>query len=113
MFLGAEGDAVPAVMAAHLAHVANIAVADRVGLRLDFMYLEDSDYGLYHNNKAQWPRGYPPPPWSILQPEQFGALVAAIKERGFNHSEMIGILGDNYLRLACPQRLANIAATQS
>jgi membrane dipeptidase len=99
MFLGAEGTAIPRAMATHLAHIAGLAGADRVGLGLDFMYLEGSDYGFYHANKAQWPRGYPAPPWSFLQPEQLGDLVAAIEAAGFARDEIRGILGGNYLRL--------------
>lgn len=100
MFLGAEGDAIPQRMADHLAHIAAIAGADRVGLGLDFMYLEGSDYGFYQANKAQWPRGYPEPPWAFMQPEQFGDLVRAIEAKGFSRDEIAGILGANYMRLA-------------
>ncbi|MGH7706551.1 MAG: dipeptidase [Vulcanimicrobiaceae bacterium] len=103
MFLGAEGDALPLAVATHLAHIANLAGAGRVGLGLDFMFLDGSDYGFYHANKTQWPRGYPEPPWSFLQPEQVGDLVAAIEAKGFSRDEMRGILGENYLRLVCPQ----------
>jgi membrane dipeptidase len=112
MFLCAQGDAIPSAMAEHLAHVAGIAGADRVGLGLDFMYLEGSDYGFYRADQAKWPRGYPPPPWSFMQPEQFGALVAAIEAKGFSRDEMRGILGDNYVRLACPKPAAGNAAAQ-
>ncbi len=100
MFLDAEGDAIPQRMAEHLAHIAAIAGADRVGLGLDFMYLEGSDYGFYHANKANWPRGYPEPPWAFMQPEQFADLVAAIEAKGFSRDEIKGILGANYMRLA-------------
>jgi len=99
MFLGADGDAIPQAMATHLAHIAGIAGAARVGLGLDFMYLEGSDYGFYQTNKAQWPRGYPEPPWGFMQPEQLGSLVAALEARGFGRDEIRGILGANYLRL--------------
>ena len=100
MFLGADGDAIAQAMAAHLAHIAALAGAERVGLGLDFMYLEGSDYGFYQSNKAQWPRGYPEPPWGFMQPEQFGSLVAALEAKGFSRDEIRGILGGNYMRLA-------------
>jgi membrane dipeptidase len=101
MFLGAEGAALPGAIADHVAHIATLAGADRVGLGLDFMYLEGSDYGFFHATRGRWPRGYPDPPWSFLQPEQIGDLVAAIAAKGFTPDEMRGILGENYLRLAC------------
>jgi membrane dipeptidase len=99
-FLGASGAAIPDAMAEHAAHIAGIAGADRVGLGLDFMFLEGSDYGFYHRSKGRWPRGYPEPPWSFLQPEQFGDLVRALEKKGFARGELRGLLGDNYLRLA-------------
>jgi len=100
MFLGAEGAAIPRVMAQHIAHIASIAGADRVGLGLDFMYLEGSDYGFFHAGRGRWPRGYPEPPWSFLQPEQIGDLVEALIKQGFSAAELRGILGENYLRSA-------------
>lgn len=96
-FLGVEGDRIPAEMARHAAHVAAIAGAERVGLGVDFMYLEGSDYGFFHRSRATWPRGYPAPPWSFLQPEQLGDLVAELEAVGFSAAEVAGILGGNYL----------------
>jgi membrane dipeptidase len=87
-------------MAEHAAHIAGIAGADRVGLGLDFMFLENSDYAFFHQSRGRWPRGYPEPPWSFLQPEQFGDLVLALEQKGFDRTDMKGLLGDNYLRLA-------------
>jgi membrane dipeptidase len=86
-------------MAEHAAHIAAIAGADRVGIGLDFMYLEGSDYGFFHKTRGRWPRGYPEPPWSFLQPEQFGDLVDALAAKGFTAPELRGILGENYLSL--------------
>lgn len=99
-FLGVEGPDLPRTIAEHVAHVASIAGIDRVGLGLDFMYLEGSDYGFYHAARGRWPRGYPPPPWSFLQPEQMGDVIDALMARGFTSSEVRGVLGENYLRLA-------------
>jgi membrane dipeptidase len=87
-------------MARHAAHIADIAGADRVGLGLDFMFLEGSDYDFFHAAKVRWPRGYPEPPWHFIQPEQFGDLVAGLEGVGFRRDEILGVLGGNYLRLA-------------
>lgn len=100
MFLGVPGPELPAAMARHTAHIAGIAGAERVGLGLDFMYLEGSDYGFFHKGGERWPRGYPPPPWDFIQPEQFGVLVGELERIGFSQAEIIGLLGENYLRLA-------------
>jgi len=102
MFLGVNGPDIPRTMARHAAHVAAIAGADRIGLGLDFMFLEGSDYGFYHAARHRWPRGYPPPPWHFIQPEQLGDLVAELEAIGFSRNEVKGLLGENYLRLALP-----------
>ncbi|WP_193187131.1 dipeptidase [Nisaea sediminum] len=99
-FLGAGGDDIPGEMARHAAHIAAIAGADHIGIGLDFMYLEGSDYAFYHRQKDRWPRGYPTPPWSFFQPEQLSDLVEALLAVGFDREEVTGILGKNYLRLA-------------
>jgi membrane dipeptidase len=98
-FLGVAGADIPGAMAEHAAHIAGIAGVERVGLGLDFMFLEQSDYGFYHRAKGRWPRGYPEPPWSFLQPEQFGDLVQSLERKGFDRNELKGLLGGNYLRL--------------
>ncbi len=97
-FLGEADDGIPPAMARHAAYIAGIAGADKVGLGLDFMYLEGSDYGFFHAARGRWPRGYPDPPWSFVQPEQLGAIVAALEAEGFERAQMKGVLGGNYLR---------------
>jgi membrane dipeptidase len=64
------------------------------------MFLEGSDYGFFHSGVERWPRGYPAPPWDFIQPEQFGDLVTELEKAGFSRDEIIGLLGENYLRLA-------------
>ena len=99
MFLGASLRDIPAAMARHAAHIADIAGPDRVGLGLDFMFLEGSDYGFFHRQGERWPQGYPEPPWDFIQPEQFGDLVGELEKAGFDQAGIIGLLGENYLRL--------------
>ncbi len=100
MFLGEGRLDIPEAMSRHLAHMAELVGAAHLGLGFDFMYLEGSDYGFYHRAKERWPRGYPPPPWAIFQPEQMENLVLALEARGFAEAELKGLLGDNYLRIA-------------
>ncbi|MFC3675024.1 dipeptidase [Ferrovibrio xuzhouensis] len=97
-FLGADGDGLPAAVARNVAYIADLVGPQHVGLGLDVMYLEGSDYGFFHGSRERWPRGYPNPPWSFLQPEQFDALVEAIIGHGFSKAEIAGILGGNLLR---------------
>jgi membrane dipeptidase len=100
MFLGAAGPDIPQRIAEHAAHVAGLIGPGRVGLGLDFMFLEGSDYSFFHSVRDRFPRGYPDPPWDFLQPEQFGDLVEALERQGFSQNDLPGILGENYLRLA-------------
>ncbi len=104
MFLGAQRDVIPEAMARHAARLAERVGAERLGLGLDFMYLDGSDYGFYHGSRARWPRGYPEPPWSFCQPEQLSELVAALERTGFDRGEIAGLLGGNHLRLALPRQ---------
>jgi membrane dipeptidase len=99
MFLGVSGPDIPAAMAQHAAHIAGIAGPERVGLGLDFMFLEGSDYDFFRREGVRWPQGYPAPPWDFLQPEQFGDLVTELENAEFTNTEIIGLLGENYLRL--------------
>jgi len=98
MFLGAAAADIPKAMAEQAAYLASIVGADRIGLGLDFMLLEGSDYSFF--DPARYPRGYPTPPWDFLQPEQLPDLVQCLEDKGFSHEEMSGILGGNYLRMA-------------
>lgn len=98
MFLGAAAQEIPRAMAEQAAHIASLIGADKVGLGVDFMLLEGSDYGFF--DPARYPRGYPPPPWDFLQPEQLPDLVQCLEDKGFSQTEMMGILGGNYLKLA-------------
>jgi len=100
MFLGRTGRDITSGIARHAAHIAEIAGADRVGLGLDFMFLEGSDYSFFHESVDRWPRGYPSPPWDFVQPEQIGELVKDLEDVGFSEKDIKGILGGNYYRLA-------------
>ncbi|MCP5370756.1 MAG: membrane dipeptidase [Hyphomicrobiales bacterium] len=97
MFLGVAGPDIPLAMARQAAHIAGVAGPDHVGLGLDFMFLDGSDYGFFHAAAGRWPRGYPPPPWDFLQPEDLGALVDALAGVGFSGAEIGAILGGTYL----------------
>lgn len=98
-FLGAEGPEVAREMARHAAYIATRIGSDRLGIGLDWMYLDGSDYGFFHAARESWPRGYPDPPWHFLQPEQLPDLVTAFETVGFGRKEIVGLLGENYLRL--------------
>jgi len=99
-FLGDAATDLPRAVAAHAAHMAELAGVEAVGLGLDYMYLTGSDYAFLEAERARWPKGYPDPPWRFLEPEEMGDLVGALEEAGFDEMGLAGILGRNYLARA-------------
>lgn len=102
MFLDAAGPDMPAAMARHLRHIADRIGAGNVGLGTDFMQLRGSDYAFYESNRAQWPNGYPDPPWSFFEARQLPDLIDALIAEKFTETEITGILGRNYLSRLLP-----------
>jgi len=103
MFLNASADEIPKQMARHAAYIAEFIGPDKVGLGIDFMFLENSNYAFFQNNRDTWPRGYPEPPWSFFQPEQLSDLIRELLSVGFSKNNVKGILGENYLKLTLPR----------
>ncbi|MFV2092696.1 MAG: membrane dipeptidase, partial [Hyphomicrobiales bacterium] len=75
-----------------------------VGLGLDYTYPSDFN---------EEPPGFEPDHWwpadagypagldtGYMAPEQFGAIIAALRARGFGNAEIAGIMGANMLRVA-------------
>ncbi len=104
MFLGADAVQIPDSMARHAAYLAEMIGVDHIGLGLDFMYLDGSDYSFFHQNRLSWPRGYPEPPWDFFQPEQLPDLVTALLKIGFTKEDIRGILSENYLKHALSEK---------
>ena len=101
MFLGADGAAIPQAMAAHLAHIAALAGPERVGIGLDFMYLEGSDYNFYQVQQGAMAARLPRAAVGLHAARAaLGSLVAALEGEGSAANEIRGILGGNYLKLA-------------
>lgn len=102
MFLGDDvtADNIVDRVVKNIDYVAQLVGGEHVGLGIDFMYLEGSDYAFFHRNKFVFPAGYPDPPWHFLGPEQQPQLTGGLLKLGYSDEAVRGILGENFLRLA-------------
>jgi membrane dipeptidase len=99
-FLGEDGRATVAGYLAHVLHLAECVGPSAVGLGLDYVYYPEQMYAVYYANPAMYPAGYPEPPWHFLEPEALADVTTGLVAAGMNDDEILGILGENYLRVA-------------
>ncbi|MEP6502703.1 MAG: membrane dipeptidase [Betaproteobacteria bacterium] len=100
LFLG-DNDASPARVARAAAYVADLVGAQHVGLGLDFLHdRSDLDATI-----AAHPEQFPPElgystGMDFMAPEQLPEVAHHLRARGMAESEVAGILGGNWLRIA-------------
>lgn len=99
-FLSARGTSQVDDMLAHIVYFAELIGPQHVALGIDNVYYLEQHYRNIAGNPDTWPSGYPPPPWHYFAPEQVPALAEGLSTRGFTETEIRGILGENFLRLA-------------
>jgi membrane dipeptidase len=101
-FLSARGTADVADVMAHIQYFSGLIGPENIALGLDTVFWSlDHHYRRISQNPDRYPaNAYPPPPWHYLQPEQLPALADAILAAGFSERELLGILGENFLRVA-------------
>ena len=99
-FLSEAGTARVEDLLAHIRHYADLLGPDHVVLGVDWVYFLEHMYRKVALYPDRWPKGYPPPPWHYFSPEQMPALADALLTAGFTETEAVGILGENFLRLA-------------
>ena len=102
MFLGPEEtpETIVSSVIRHIDYMVELVGPEHVGLGMDFMYLEGSDYGFYYKYKFAFPKGYPDPPWHFFRPEQMPELTEELLRRGYQEADIRGILGENFFRVA-------------
>jgi membrane dipeptidase len=100
MFLRDDNHATVEALADHIEYVIDLVGAQHVSLGLDFIYYEEVMYARYQGNRETYPDGYPLPPWQCLAPESLGKLVEALVARGLPRRDIVGLLGENFLRVA-------------
>jgi membrane dipeptidase len=100
LFLG-DNDASPARMARAIAYVADLAGPAHVGIGLDFLHdRQELDATL-----AAHPEQFPPElgygtGMAFLAPEELPAVATHLRQLGMSATEIAGVLGGNWLRIA-------------
>jgi membrane dipeptidase len=98
----AENDCSSEIIADHICHVARLVGPQHVGIGLDYSH-EDGDLSdILSSRSDYWPAGqaYDRPAIKVAVPGQFPEICSILHHRGFSESELEGILGGNFLRVA-------------
>jgi len=82
----------------HAVRIAELVGAQHVGLGLDFADEDENDYDYFGYDERYYPR----PPWTwpvgISWWEEAGNIAPALLRRGFSDQDIIGIMGENFMR---------------
>ncbi len=84
----------------HIDYIAQLVGAEHVGLGLDTVFYQPFMTKLYDSGPMMGLRGYPRPPWADVKPEALPELVEALDRHGYDETAILGILGENFLRVA-------------
>jgi len=100
LFLG-DPQASPRAFVRHVAYVAGLVGAKHVGIGLDFMH----DRSEVDEALAAHPEQFPPelgygPGMQYMAPEQLPEVAELLRAEGFARSEVAGVMGGNWLRIA-------------
>ena len=102
IFLG-ENDVGNETLLRHICHVAELVGAEHIGFGFDYSPGIDVDIGaILRSRPDYWPAGnaYDTPDIKHAGPSQLPALVDGLSERGFSDTEIRGLLGENFRRVA-------------
>jgi hypothetical protein len=97
-FLSPAGTALPELFVPHARHIAELVGPRHLGIGIDNVYFQRQLEELKAANPHVWPAGTAVPS-KYFEPEQLPALADTLLGAGFD-DEVIGILGENYLRVA-------------
>ena len=84
----------------HIDHIAQLVGPRHVGLGLDVVFYQAFMTQLYDSSSMMAQRGYPRPPWADVKPEALPDLVEALMRLGYGDDAILGVLGENFLRVA-------------
>ncbi len=104
IFLG-DNDVSEDQVVRHIDYVADLVGAKHVGLGLDYVYDQEA-LTRGHNSRPAWNPtdeafgNTPREEVKYFEPEQLPALTEALLSRGYSDTDVHGILGENWLRVA-------------
>lgn len=99
-FLTDDDSASVGALMRHIDYVAQMVGPQHVGLGLDVVFYQPFMTKLYDSGPLMGQRGYPRPPWADVKPESLPELVEALDRHGYDEASILGILGENFLRVA-------------
>lgn len=101
IFLGAN-DSTTETLVKHICYLVELVGPDHVGLGLDHIYEELDLADALSGRPDYWPPGqlYDTPNIKIAHPNQIAEICELLVRRGFTGSEVQGVLGGNFLRVA-------------
>lgn len=99
-FLSADNSSGVEAVVRHIDHVAQLVGPRHVGFGLDVVFYQDFMAQLYDAGPLMAQRGYPRPPWADVKPEDLPALVDALLRLGYDDEAVLGVLGQNFMRVA-------------
>ena len=101
IFLGAN-DSSTETMVEHVCYLADLVGPEHVGLGLDHIYEELDLADELSARPDYWPPDqlYDTPNIKVVHPRQIAEICEQLVARGFAESEVTGVLGGNFLRVA-------------
>lgn len=71
-----------------------------VGLGIDLEYDLEGWQAFFLANREKYWRYYASPPLALFQPEELPRLTEAMLRLGYREDVVLGVLGENFLRVA-------------